>query len=164
MSATCIPRLLYSEAREQMPSPNKNGRTRKTRRQKNRTRKDHGSDKHGPRIPDGIRVNDPAPDRLPQKNHLRSVKMNHQKPNSRKLPMKDGTMGRLLIGRRNRSKTSFEYSVSSNELRMPFEVHPNKFEVRIRRRARNFEFLRISTGRSSNNFELLRMNPALPPD
>ena len=133
-------------------------------RQKNRTRKDHGSDKHGPRIPNGIRENDPAPDRLPQKNHLRSVKMNHQKPNSRKLPMKDGTMGRLLIGRRNRSKTSFEDSVSSNELRMAFEVNTNKFEVPIRLRAKIFGLPRISTGRSSNAFELHRMNPALPPD
>jgi len=164
MSATCIPRLLYSEASEQMSSPKKNGRTWKMMRQKKRTRKNHGSDKHGPRIPDGIRENDPATDRLPSKNHLRSVKMNHQKPNSRKLPMKDGTMGRLLIGRRNRSKTSFENSVSSNELRMAFEVNTNKFEVRIRRPARNFEFLRILERLSSNNFELLRMNPALPPN
>jgi len=164
MSATCIPRLLYSDAREQMPSPKKNGRTRETMRQKNRTRKDHGSDRHGPRIPDGIRENDPAPDRLPQKTHLRSVKMNHQKPNSRKLPMKDGTMGRLLIGRRNRSKTSFEDSESSNELRTAFEANSNKFEVPIRLRAKNFEYLRILGKRSSNNFELLRMNPALPPD
>jgi hypothetical protein len=164
MSATCIPRLSILRRVNKCRRPIKTEERGKRGGKKNRTRKDHGSDKHGPRIPDGIRENDPAPDRLPQKNHLRSVKMNHQKPNSRKLPMKDGTMGRLLIGRRNRSKTSFEYSVSSNELRMPFEVHPNKFEVRIRRRARNFEFLRISTGRSSNNFELLRMNPALPPD
>ena len=131
---------------------------------KNRARKDHGSDKHGPRIPDGIRENDPAPDRLPQKNHLRSLEMNHQKPNSRKLPMKDGTMGRLLIGRRNRSKTSFEYSESSNEFRTAFEANLNKFEVPIRLRAKNFEYLRILGRRSSNNFELLRMNPALPPD
>ena len=164
MSATCIPRLLYSEAREQMPSPNKNGRTRKTMRQKNRTRKEHGSDKHGSRIPDGIRENDPAPDRLPQKNRLRSVKMNHQKPNSRKLPMKDGTMGRLLIGRRNRSKTSIEDSVTSNELRMAFEVNTNKFEVPIRLRAKIFGLLRIPARHPSNQFELLRMNPALPPD
>ena len=164
MSATCIPRLLYSEVREQRPSPNKNGRTRKTMRQKNRTRKDHGSDKHGPRIPDGIRVNDPAPDRLPQKNHLRSVEMNRLNPTLKKLPIKDDTKGRLLLGRRNRSKTSFEYPVSSNELRMAFEDHSNKFEVPIRLRAKNFEYLRILGKRSSNNFELLRMNPALPPD
>ena len=131
---------------------------------KNRTRKDHGSDKHGPRIPDGTRENDPAPDRLPQNNHLRSVKMNHQKPNSRKLPMKDGTKGRLLIGRRNRSKTSFEDSESSNELRTAFEANSNKFEVPIRLHAKNFGFLRIPASHTSNQFELLRMNPTLPPD
>ena len=131
---------------------------------KNRTRKDHGSNKHGPRIPDGIRGNDPAPDRLPQKNHLRSVEMNRLNPTLKKLPIKDDTKGRLLLGRRNRSKTSFEYPVSSNELRMAFEDHSNKFEVPIRLRAKNFEYLRILGKRSSNNFELLRMNPALPPD
>jgi len=164
MSATCIPRLLYSDAREQMPSPKKNGRTRETMRQKNRTRKDHGSDRHGPRIPDGIRENDPAPDRLSSKNHLRSVEMNRQNPTLKKLPIRDDTKGRLLLGRRNRSKTSFEDSVTSNELRMAFEVNTNKFEVPIRLRAKIFEYLRIPLRHTSNHFGLLRMNPALPPD
>ena len=119
--------------------------------------------KHDSRIPNGISENDPCMDHFTSKNHLRSVNMYHQRPNSKKLPMKDGTKGRLLIGRRNRSKTSFEYSESSNELRIPFEVYPNTFEVPIRLHAQNFGFLRILEGRSSNDFELIRMNPPMSP-
>ena len=164
MSATCIPRLSILRRVNKCRRPRKTEERGKRCGQKSRTRKNHGTDKHGPRIPDGIRENDPAPDRLPQKTHLRSVKKNHQKPNSRKLPMKDNTMGRLLMGRRNRSKTSFEYSESSNEFRTAFEANLNKFEVPIRLHAKNFGFLRIPASHTSNQFELLRMNPALWPD
>jgi hypothetical protein len=92
------------------------------------------------------------------------VKMNRQKHTLKRPPMRDAAKGRLLLGRRNRSKTSFEYPVTSNELRMAFEDHPNRFEVPIRLRAKNFGFLRILARHTSNQFELLRMNPALPPD
>ena len=80
--------------------------------------------------------------------------MNRQNPTLKKLPIKEDTKGRLLLGRRNRSKPSFEYPESSNELRMAFEVHPNKFEVPIRLRAKNFEYLRIL---AEANFESVRI-------
>ena len=107
--------------------------------------------------------NDPPTDRLPTKNHLRSLTMNRRTPTSKKIPLPEAPKGRLLIERRNMSKTSFEDSATSNELRMAFEVHPNKFELPIRLCVKNFECLRILGRRSSNNFELLRMIPALPP-
>ena len=122
------------------------------------------SSKHDASISNGIRETDPATDHLPSKNQLRSVKMNHPKPNFKKLPMRDDTKGRLVNERRNRSKTSFEYLISSNDLRMAFEDPSNKFEVPIGLRAKIFGFLRIPARHPSNQFELLRMNPALPPD
>jgi len=123
----------------------------------------HDSDKHEPRIPDRSRNNDPATDHSPSNNHLRSVTMNRQKANPQKVPIRGWTGRAVITTRRNRSKTSFEYSESSNELRMPFEVYPNNFELPIRLRAKNFGFLRILEGRSSNDFESLRMNPATSP-
>ena len=102
--------------------------------------------------------NDPPTDRVPSKNHLRSVKMNRRNLNLERIPLRGGPKGRLLSDRRNMSKTSFEDSATSNELRMAFEVHPNKFELPIRLCVKNFECLRILGRRSSNNFELLRTN------
>jgi hypothetical protein len=122
------------------------------------------SSKHDASISNGIRESDPATDHLPSKNQLRSVKMNHPKPNFKKLPMRDDTKKRLVNERRNMSKLVFEDSVSSDELRMTFEVHSNKFELVMKLRAKLFGFLRIPARTASNQFELLRMNPALPPD
>ena len=122
------------------------------------------SGKHGTRIPDRICKHDLATDHFTSRNHLRSVKMNRQNLNSERTALRGAPKGRLLSDRRNMSKTSFEDSAASNELRMAFEAHPNKFELRIRNGGRNFECLRIPTRRASNKFELLRMNPTLPPD
>ena len=52
---------------------------------------------------------------------------------------------------------------ASNELRIPFEVHSNKFEVPVHPVVKNFEYLRIRAGRTSNKFEFLEMNAATLP-
>ena len=51
----------------------------------------------------------------------------------------------------------------SNELRIPFEVHSNKFEVSVNSVVKNFEYLRILAGGTSNKFEFLGMNAATLP-
>jgi len=108
-------------------------------------------------------MDDPARDHLQRNGPVNLGEMIHHSSKHEECPMRMGFRGGALRMRRNRSKPSFENSDSSNELQMPFELRPNKFEALIRFRPENFGFLRILAGRASNQFKFLRMAAAASP-